>query len=310
MTTEPLPSPEERERLRRIENLRAVLAGPPPAGPAARRPSAVDGAGGAPTGGPGAAQDGAHTSHRTRNASFGAVGAAIAFLAGKLKFLSLLAGALKFKTLATMLLSIGLYATQWGLPFAIGFVLLIFVHEFGHVIVLRREGIPAGAPVFIPFVGALIAMRGMPRDAYVEAKVAIGGPIAGSIAAWAVLGAGLLLERPFLVALGHTGVLLNLFNLIPVSPLDGGRIAGAFSRVFWVVGYAIGVAALLLTRSPMLLLILVVGLFTLWQRWRHPVPGYDAIPRSKRIAVGLGYAALVIALVLSTSIALGPGARS
>jgi Zn-dependent protease len=125
-----------------------------------------------------------------------------------------------------------------------------------------------------------------------------------------VLGAGLLLERPFLVALGHTGVLLNLFNLIPVSPLDGGRIAGAFSRVFWVVGYAIGVAALLLTRSPMLLLILVVGLFTLWQRWRHPVPGYDAIPRSKRIAVGLGYAALVIALVLSTSIALGPGARS
>lgn len=299
--TEPLPSPEEREALKRIENLRAVLAGPPAA-------KAVSARGGAPPGGPAGAQ-GAHPSHRTRNTSIGAVAAALAFLAGKLKFLGLLAGVLKFKTLATMLLSIGLYATQWGLPFAIGFVLLIFVHELGHVIVLRREGIPAGAPVFIPFVGALIAMRGMPRDAYVEAKVGIGGPIAGSIAAGAVLGAGLLLGRPFLVALGHTGVLLNLFNLIPVSPLDGGRIAGAFSRAFWIVGYAIGIVALLLTRSPMLLLVLVVGLFTLWQRWRHPVPGYDAIPRSKRLAMGLAYGVLVIGLVLTTGIEL-PVVRS
>jgi len=308
--TDPLRSPEEAEALKRIENLRAILAGAPEAGLAGSRAPVEGGAGGASRSGSTGAQDGAHPLHRTRNASLGAAAAAFAFLAGKLKFLSLLAGVLKFKTLATMLLSIGLYATQWGLPFAIGFVLLIFVHEFGHVVVLRREGIPAGAPVFIPFVGALIAMRGMPRDAYVEAKVAIGGPIAGSIAAWAVLGAGLLLGRPFLVALGHTGVLLNLFNLIPVSPLDGGRIAGAFSRAFWIGGYAIGVAALLLTRSPMLLLVLVVGLFTLWQRWRHPVPGYDAIPRSKRIAVGLGYAALVAGLVLTTSIELGPVARS
>jgi Zn-dependent protease len=285
------------------------MAGPPVAAPAARRGSAQDGAGGAPRSGGAGAHDGVHPTHRTRNASLGAAVAAIAFLAGKLKFLSLLAGALKFKTLATMLLSIGLYATQWGLPFAIGFVLLIFVHEFGHVVALRREGIPAGAPVFIPFVGALIAMRGMPRDAYVEAKVAIAGPIAGSIAAWAVLAAGLMLGRPFLVALGHTGALLNLFNLIPVSPLDGGRIAGAFTRAFWIGGYAIGVAALLVTRSPMLLLVLVVGLFTLWQRWRNPVPGYDAIPRSRRLAMGLGYAALVIGLVLTTSIELGPVAR-
>jgi len=307
---DPLHSPEEQEARKRIENLRAILAGPPAAGPAGRRSSAQDAVGGASQGGSTGTRDGVHPTHRTRNATLGAIGAAFVFLAGKLKFLGLLAGVLKFKTIATMLVSIGFYATQWSLPFAIGFVLLIFVHEFGHVVVLRREGIPAGAPVFIPFVGALIAMRGMPRDAYVEAKVAIGGPITGSIAAWAVLGAGLLLGRPFLVALGHTGVLLNLFNLIPVSPLDGGRIAGAFSRAFWIGGYAIGVAALLLTQSPMLLLVLVVGLFTLWQRWHHPVPGYDVIPRSRRIAVGLGYAALVFGLILTTSIGLGPVARS
>jgi Zn-dependent protease len=124
----------------------------------------------------------------------------------------------------------------------------------------------------------------------------------GSLGAWAVLAAGLTLQRPLLVSLGHTGILLNLFNLIPVSPLDGGRIAGAFSRVFWMVGYALGIGALVLTRSPILLLVLVVGLFTLWQRWKHPVPGYDAIPRGARLAVALGYAVLVLALILTLPI--------
>lgn len=281
------PTPEEEAR-KRAENLRAVLAGaPPPVGvEAPARPSA------------------SHPSHRARNSVLGALGAGLVFLAGKLKFLGLLAGVLKLKTLGTMLLSIVLYATEWGWPFAAGFVLLIFVHELGHVVVLRREGIPAGAPVFIPFLGAFIAMRGRPRDAYVEAKVAIGGPVAGSLAAWIVLAAGLALDRPMLVTLGHAGILLNLFNLIPVSPLDGGRIAGAFSRGFWIAGYGLGVIALLATRSPILLLVLLVGLFTLWQRWRHPVPGYDAIPRARRLAMGLGYAALVLGLSLTLPIGM------
>ena len=274
--------PAEEEARRRIENLRAVLEGPRPAPPPASTATA-------PTA----------PSHRARNSVLGIVGAALLFLAGKLKFLGLLAGVLKLKTLATMLLSIGLYAVEWGWAFAAGFVLLIFVHELGHAIVLRREGIPAGAPVFIPFLGAFIAMRGRPRDAYVEAKVAIGGPVAGSIAAWAVLAAGLSLANPLLVTLGHAGILLNLFNLIPVSPLDGGRIAGAFSKAFWIAGYALGVLALVVTRSPLLMLVLLVGLFTLWQRWRHPVPGYDAIPRAQRLAVALGYAVLVVGLALT-----------
>ena len=282
---------EEAEARRRIENLRAVLAGP------AAVPSRPQ---------PGAAKPpvGSHPTHRTRNTVLGGAGAALVFLLSKLKFLGLIAGVLKLKTLATMVLSIGLYATEWGLPFAIGFVLLIFVHELGHWIVLHREGIPAGAPVFIPFLGAFIAMRGRPRDAFVEAKVALGGPVLGSLAAWAVLAAGLLTQRPLLVTLGHAGILLNLFNLIPVSPLDGGRAAGAFSRTFWLVGYALGVLAVVVTRSPLLLLVLVVGLFTLWQRWRHPVPGYDAIPRARRLLVGVAYATLVIALALTLPIGL------
>ena len=136
----------EEEARKRIANLRAVLAGPPPAPPAGKTGDAGR-AGGASSARPGSA------SHRTRNTALGTAGAIALFLAGKLKFLGLLAGVLKFKTLGTMLLSIGLYATEWGWPFAVGFVLLIFVHELGHWVVLRREGIPAGAPVFIPFLG-------------------------------------------------------------------------------------------------------------------------------------------------------------
>jgi Zn-dependent protease len=286
----------EEEARRRLENLRAVLAGPDPAPAASRRPG--------DPGRDGAAPGGGHASHRGRNSLLGGLGAAGLFLLGKLKILGALAGILKLKTLASMVLSIALYAPQWGVPFAAGFVLLIFVHECGHAVVLRREGIPAGAPVFIPFVGAFIAMRGMPRNAYVEAKVGIGGPVLGSIAAWLVLAVGLWSGRAMLVSLGHVGILINLFNLIPVSPLDGGRIAGAFSRRFWIAGYALGGIALLLTRSPLLLIVLAVGLFTMWQRWNHPVPGYDDIPRAQRLAVGIAYAALVIALAVTLPIGL------
>src|SRR3989449_530380 len=213
-------------------------------------------------------------SGQAKKVAAGAAGAGLLFVLGKAKFLGLLAGVLKFKTLATMLLSIGAYAIEWGWLFAIGFVLLIFVHEMGHAVAMRIEGIPAGPPVFIPFVGAFVAMQGQPRDAAVEARVAMAGPVVGSLAAWAVLGAGLELEQRLLVALGHTGILLNLFNLVPVPPLDGGRIAGAFTRTYWLIGYAVGIAALLVTGSPILLLVLVIGLFMLVRRWRDPMPGY------------------------------------
>ncbi|MGH7742661.1 MAG: site-2 protease family protein, partial [Candidatus Eiseniibacteriota bacterium] len=245
-----------------------------------------------------------------RRGVIGGTLAAIAAALSKLKFLSVLAGVLKLKTLVTMALTIGVYAMAWGWKFALGFVLLIFVHEMGHAIVMQMEGIPASAPVFIPFVGALIAMRGRPRDAGVEAVVAIGGPILGSIGAWAVLAAGLEFDQPLLAALGHVGIIINLFNLIPVSPLDGGRIAGVFSRAFWVLGYALGAVALWYTRSPILLLVMVIGLITLIQRWRHPIPGYYDVPAGKRIAIALGYAALIAALLATLPLGSELAARA
>jgi len=241
------------------------------------------------------------SSHAGRAAA-GAAGAGLLFVLGKAKLFGLLAGLVKFKTLATMLLSIGAYAVEWGWLFAAGFVLLIFVHEMGHAVAMRLEGIAAGAPVFIPFVGAFIAMQGQPRDAAVEAKVAMAGPVAGSLAAWATLWAGIELELPLLRALGHTAVLINLFNLVPVSPLDGGRIVTAFTRTYWVIGYGVGIGTLLLTRSPLLLIILIVGLWSLVQRWRHPAPGYDALTPRQRGLIALAYAALILALVATMSV--------
>jgi Zn-dependent protease len=275
---------DEARRARDAANLRAVYEHlQRPAAPATPVAAPVP-----DTGGGGSA---------TRRTALGALIASLLAAAGKLKALGALVGVLKLKTFASMLLSVGMYATEWGWPFATGFVLLIFVHELGHWIVLRREGIDAGAPVFIPFVGAFITMRERPRDAYVEAKVAIGGPVLGSIGAWAVLATGLAIDSPLLAALGHTGILINLFNLVPLAPLDGGRIAGAFTRPYWIAGYLLGIAALVWTKSPILFLGLATGLWTLVQRWRNPIRGYHDIPRGSRLLIGCGYAALVLALI-------------
>ena len=289
-----MSTPPDDDARRRAENLRAVLAGmrgqPPAAPPAPAAPTRVE----------------PPRSSTGRRTLLGSIGAGVVLLLSKLKFLTVLGSVLKLKTVATMLLSIGVYATQWGWGFATGFVILILIHEAGHAVAMRREGIPATAPVFIPFVGAFIAMRGRPRNAYVEAKVAIGGPLAGSIAAWATLAAGLAFGWPLLVGLGHAAVFLNLFNLIPVSPLDGGRIAGVFTRPFWLVGYAVGIAATIITRSPILVLVMVVGLYTMWQSARHPVPGYHDVPAGQRLGMGLAYAGLVLALALTLDLPTPP----
>lgn len=260
---------------RHLDNLRAVMRG-----------AQVAGAGGGAT-----SPD--KPKPRGLLARLGPVGAAIAFLLGKLKALGVLVTVLKLKTLLTMALTIGIYATQWGWPFAVGFVLLIFVHEMGHVLVLRAEGIPASAPVFIPFVGAFVAMRAHPQDAWSEYKVAVGGPVLGSIGAALTLAAGLVLHHPLLVALGRAGLAINLFNLVPVSPLDGGRILAPLPRAFWIGGFAVGVAVWFALRSPLLLIALAVGLIGLWQRWRRPLP---PAPTWQRLVAGASWIGLAAAL--------------
>ena len=158
--------------------------------------------------------------------------------AAKLKALLLLLPKLKlFTTSASMLVSMGAYALIWGWQFGVGFVLLLLIHEMGHVMQLRREGIPASAPMFIPFLGAMVAMKEMPKDAAAEARVGLAGPVLGSLGALIPLALYGLTGDELFKALAFVGFFLNLFNLLPVLPLDGGRAMAALSPAMWIVGF-------------------------------------------------------------------------
>ena len=167
--------------------------------------------------------------------------ALIAKFFAKLKFLLL--PLLKFlpillKSGGTMLLMIWIYTRMWGWQFGVGFVLLLLVHECGHLLVAKKLGLKVGAPVFIPFMGAFIALKEAPRNAWIEACVGIGGPMLGSLGALASNSLGEIFDAPIFIALAWFGYFLNLFNLTPVGMLDGGRIVTALSRWLWLPGFA------------------------------------------------------------------------
>ncbi len=179
---------------------------------------------------------------RARNL-FGPIGAGVVLLATKGKAILLLLPKLKiFTTSATMLVSIAAYALIWPWTFALGFVLLLLLHELGHVIQLRREGVEASAPMFIPFLGAVVAAKSMGDDAAAEARVGLAGPVLGSIATLVPLGIWLATGNEFWQALAYVGFFINLINLLPVLPLDGGRAMAALSPWVWIAGFAALVA--------------------------------------------------------------------
>jgi len=142
------------------------------------------------------------------------------------------------KTLGSMLLSIVVYYFVFGQNWiaAVGFTVLILVHEMGHVVALWRYGLSASPPIFIPFMGALINLRQPPRDAWEEAVVGIGGPVAGTIGALACWAAFYQTGWLPLIPIAYWGVILNGFNMLPVPPLDGGRITAAVSPWVWIPG--------------------------------------------------------------------------
>jgi Zn-dependent protease len=235
-----------------------------------------------------------------------ALGLVLLKFGAKLKGLLLLLPKLKFLTTsASMLVSIAAYALIWGWKFAVGFVLLLLVHEVGHVIQLRREGIQASAPMFIPFLGAVIAAKSMGDDAAAEARVGLAGPILGSLASLVPLGIWLATGEPFWQALAYVGFFLNLLNLLPVLPLDGGRAMAALSPWVWIAGYAALVALLFFFPNPILILVLIFGGIETWRRFkRRNTPegrAYHAIPARTRAAVAAVYIGLAVALTIGVS---------
>jgi Zn-dependent protease len=232
-----------------------------------------------------------------------AVGVVLLKFGAKLKGLLLLLPKLKiFTTSASMLVSVGAYALIWSWKFAIGFVLLLLVHEMGHVFQLRREGIKAGAPMFIPFLGALIAMKELPKDAAAEARVGLAGPVLGSLGALLPLALYAATGDELFKALAFVGFFLNLFNLLPVLPLDGGRAMAALSPTMWFVGYALLVAATFAFPNPIMLLILLMGGYETWRRWKErgspEAKAFHRVRPATRVAVAGVYLGLAAALAV------------
>jgi Zn-dependent protease len=228
------------------------------------------------------------------------IAAAGAFL---LKFGAVLLKLKVFTVAGSMIVSVGAYALLGGWWFGLGLVLLIFVHEMGHVLELRRQGVPASAPLFIPFMGAVVGMKQLPDNAWKEARVALAGPLLGTLGAAVVWALGAAYDSRFLMAMAFVGFLINLFNLLPIVPLDGGRAVAALHPALWGLGLA-GLVVLEIYRpNPILPIILVFGAVELWRRWQtrgHPqFERYYRVPAWQRAAVFAVYVGLAAFLVFA-----------
>jgi Zn-dependent protease len=232
-------------------------------------------------------------------------GAVLLKFGAKLKFLLVAAKGAKFLTTsASMLVSIAAYTFIWGWRFAVGFVALLFVHEMGHYIQLRREGVKPSGMLFIPFLGAVVGARSLGGSALAEARVGLAGPVLGSIGAAVVAVIGLATDSDLLKALAFTGFFLNLFNLLPVVPLDGGRAMAAMAPWMWFVGLGAMVTMVFLWPNPVLILIALFGAMEVYRRWnarRHGEEGnqdYYRVKPAHRLAVGAVYVGLIVALAV------------
>jgi len=217
----------------------------------------------------------------------GAIGAAVIFLLSKGKLLLL--GLSKGSTFFSMLAALGVYWTIWGWKFALGFVLSIYIHEMGHVAAMKRFGLAATAPMFIPGFGAFIRMKQHPATAQEEARIGLAGPIWGLAAAAGCFLLYVTTAQPYWAALTHTGAMINLFNLMPVWQLDGDHAFKALNRTERWIATGVTAGMLLVTGEGLLVL---VGILAVVQALRE-APNADG----DRTAL-IQFAGLVIALAL------------
>lgn len=205
-----------------------------------------------------------------------------------------------FGTLISLVVSFGGYALFYGPWFAVALLTMIFVHEMGHVVEIRRQGMQATAPIFIPFMGAAIFQRSHPTDALKQAQIGIAGPIAGTVGATAAFALYASTHSSILLLAALIGFYINLFNLIPVWQLDGAWILAPVSKWFQVAGYAvIAVGALFLhfLFSPLIIIVALLGIPTLIRRFREASnPYYTSVPAGARWAMGGAWLALVVYL--------------
>jgi len=245
---------------------------------------------------------------KARLSRLGMLGTGLAFVAGKTKYVLVALKMTKMTSVFSLLASTAAYTLVYGLPFAMGMVGMLLVHESGHAAMMLRLGIPITPMVFVPFMGAVVGMTEHPRSAYEHSLVALAGPVAGSAAAFGVAATGVALDSQLLMAIGDFGLWINLFNLLPIGGLDGGVVAGSLNRWFLVGGLASGAALIAngVIHNPMFYLIMFAGGYSTFTRFFHtheggPHENYYDIPRNKKIVIGSGYLGLIAALLAAMS---------
>ena len=242
-----------------------------------------------------------------REKGIGVIFASLLFVLGKFKFLILILSKFKFllvllklgkfaATLGSMFIMVIVYAKLYTWAFGIGFVLLIFIHEMGHYLMAKKIKLPVSMPLFIPFVGAFIKMKEQPENATAEAKVAIGGPLLGSFGALLCLRLYSATNRDFFLALAYIGFMLNLFNLIPIYPLDGGRIVSAISPKIWLIGIPLMLIAAIKFYNPIIIIFLILGIAQAYHQWKKPDKKYFQTDIKTKMVFSIAYFSMVILL--------------
>ena len=210
-----------------------------------------------------------------------------------------------FTTGGTMLISVVAYAWIFGWGYAVGFVALMFVHEMGHYIAAKHRGLDVGAPTFIPFIGAWVELKDQPHSAETEAFVGLGGPLLGTIGALVCYFLARSYDSTLLLAVSYSGFFLNLFNLIPLSPFDGGRITAVLSPRIWFAGVPVLIGLFFYRPSPMLILIAILAAPQLMKAWKYrsdseEAQTYYAVSGSTKLEYATYYIVLLAFLAVMT----------
>jgi Zn-dependent protease len=198
----------------------------------------------------------------------------------------------------SMLVTIAAYATKFRIGLVVGFVVITLIHEIGHAIVIRAKGLRAGFMVFIPFIGGAVTLKDQPRSAYDDAQIGLAGPIAGTAASLVSLQIFKWTANPLYMLIAFTGFILNLLNLLPLGPLDGGRISAAITKWMWLIGGGALVYKAVKQPNPLMILILVLAAFQVYAsivREKEDKAFYD-VTLGQRAAVAFFYFGLVVFL--------------
>ena len=198
----------------------------------------------------------------------------------------------------SFVVTIAAYTTQFPLAIVVGFVVITLIHEVGHAVAIRMKGLRAGFMVFIPFIGGAVTLKDQPRTAYDDALIGLAGPFAGTLASLIVLQVYKWTGDPMYLFIALLGFALNLFNLLPIGMLDGGRISAAITKWMWVLGGGVVVWKVFDQPNPLTILIAVLAAFQVYASIvrEKSDPHFYEVSGPQRAGIAILYFALIIFL--------------